>query len=82
MAKYIVVYKAIIRVDGLEKMTKQTYELRSETKPSESAAINAIKKYISFLNEGLGKNTYQFMELVKVRKANVMDKVKNVFQKK
>lgn len=82
MSKYIAVYKSKISVDGLERMTEQTYEFSSETEPSESVATSAIKKYISFLNDASGKNTYQFVELVSIRKANVLDKIENGFQKK
>jgi len=67
MAKYTANYKAKIRVDGIEKITKQTYEFSSETYPSENAVINAIKKYIAFLNSATGENTYQFIELVNIQ---------------
>jgi len=82
MAKFIAEYKCKIREGGIQKIIKQTHEISSGRKPSNADATAAVKRYISWLNDAIGSQTYQFVELVKVRETNALDSIKKIFNKK
>jgi hypothetical protein len=80
MGKYVAVYKTKISVDGIETIKTETQDFDTSDKPSAELATRVIKNYIAELNRG--RNIYQFIELVTIRKAGLLDKLKSNIQQK